>query len=120
MAECIAFAMPHEQLGETVGLFLVVLQAGLPTLEDLRKFAADKSIISLKWLPECLVFADSIPKGATGKPARIGLAERFGLPALDANKTTNVTVWNVKAGKLFVPTMQVRLIPKKRFAHNHF
>ena len=38
------------------------------------------------WQPEALVFIDSVPKGATGKPARIGLARRLGVQELGVDQ----------------------------------
>ena len=81
-------------------------------LEELRRFCA--SMMSEKWLPQIILFmkdgvlpetgevigpfdmqrpldcAQDIPKGSTGKPARIGLAKRMQLEALDINKTQAV------------------------------
>ena len=75
VAEAVVFAVPHDRLGEDVGA-AVVLRDG--TAEpDLRTFAAGR-LAAFK-VPRTVLFLDSLPKGPTGKVARIGLAERLGL-----------------------------------------
>eukprot|EP00966_Prymnesium_polylepis_P015837 365731-Prymnesium_polylepis.1 len=44
------------------------------SLADMRAFASTRGIAD-KWLPEVLTFIEAVPNGATGKPARIGLAK---------------------------------------------
>jgi aryl carrier-like protein len=45
----------------------------------LREFAADR-LVHFK-VPRRVVFVDELPKGPTGKPQRIGLAQRLGITA---------------------------------------
>lgn len=81
VAQVLTFAMPHEQLGEEVGV-AVVLQAQMSvTTEELQAFAAEQ-LANFK-LPRKVVFLDEIPKGPTGKLQRIGLAEKLGITAAD-------------------------------------
>jgi acyl-CoA synthetase (AMP-forming)/AMP-acid ligase II len=75
--QVVTFAMPHEKLGEEVAAAVVLrdsLQAGE---KELRDFAAAR-LAPFK-VPRKIVFLDEIPKGATGKLQRIGLAEKLGL-----------------------------------------
>ena len=52
----------------------MVLKAGAQiTLPELRKHALEQGC-NIKWLPMVMVLMPAIPKGPTGKPARIGLA----------------------------------------------
>ncbi len=37
------------------------------TLGQLNRHALDSKQLSLQWLPECIVYTDTIPKGPTGK-----------------------------------------------------
>ena len=61
----------------------VVLKPGASlTLDELRLFGG--ASLSPKWLPEVLRELDAIPRGPTGKPARIGLAQRLGVEELGA------------------------------------
>ena len=80
VAEAVVFAVPHDRLGEEVGA-AVVLRDGVlrdSTGEpDLRTFAAGR-LAAFK-VPRTVVFVDTLPKGPTGKVARLGLAERLGL-----------------------------------------
>ena len=77
VAQAVAFAVPHEKLGEEVAA-VVVLRAGAEAGErEIRSFAAEH-IADFK-VPRRILFRDEIPKGATGKLQRIGLAEKLGL-----------------------------------------
>ena len=80
--DMICFAMPHEELGEVVGAALVLHEGATLTLPQLRGFGLQQGL-ALHKCPQVLVrFPDSIPKGHTGKPARIGLAQKLGLAPL--------------------------------------
>jgi acyl-CoA synthetase (AMP-forming)/AMP-acid ligase II len=77
VAQVLTFAIPHPKLGEEVGA-AVVLREGMELSErELREFAA-KHLADFK-VPRKVVFVPEIPKGATGKLQRIGLAEKLGL-----------------------------------------
>lgn len=79
VAQALCFAIPHPKLGEEVGV-AVVLREGMACGErELREFAA-LHLADFK-VPRKVVFLDEIPKGATGKLMRIGLAEKLGLTA---------------------------------------
>lgn len=79
VAQALTFALPHPTLGEDVAAAVVVRSPGSPTAEQLRDFAAAR--LPYFKVPRRIVLVDAIPKGATGKPQRIGLAERLGLTA---------------------------------------
>ena len=75
--QCVTFAIPHPKLGEEVGA-VVVLRSGTECTErELRDFVA-KHVADFK-VPRKVVFVSEIPKGATGKLQRIGLAAKLGL-----------------------------------------
>lgn len=75
--QVVTFAIPHSKLGEEVGA-VVVLRAGVEATErELRDFVA-KRAADFK-VPRKVVFVTEIPKGATGKLQRIGLAQKLGL-----------------------------------------
>jgi acyl-CoA synthetase (AMP-forming)/AMP-acid ligase II/thioesterase domain-containing protein/aryl carrier-like protein len=82
VAEAAAFAVPHEVLGEEVGA-AIVLRDGLVGpghLEsELRDFCAAR--LSAFKVPRRIVFVEDMPRSATGKTLRIGMAERLGLAA---------------------------------------
>ncbi len=77
VAQVVTFAMPHSKLGEEVAA-AVVLREG-QTLDEptLRDFCGQR-LAPFK-VPRKIVFLAEIPKGATGKLQRIGLAEKLGL-----------------------------------------
>lgn len=79
VVQVVTFAMPHDKLGEEVAA-AVVLREG-QTLEEavLRDFAAER-LAPFK-VPRRILFMPEIPKGATGKLQRIGLAAKLGLTA---------------------------------------
>lgn len=75
--QVVTFAMPHEKLGEEVAA-AVVLRDGVTVSErDLRHFAAER-LADFK-VPRKILFLQEIPKGATGKLQRIGLAQKLGV-----------------------------------------
>ena len=77
VAQCVAFACPHPKLGEEVAA-AVVLREGMSADEaEIRAFATER-MAAFK-VPARVVILDEIPKGATGKMQRIGMAEKLGL-----------------------------------------
>jgi acyl-CoA synthetase (AMP-forming)/AMP-acid ligase II len=77
--QVVTFAIPHEKLGEEVGAALVLNENSEISATELREFASTR-LADFK-IPRRIVFLDEIPKGATGKLQRIGLAEKLGLVA---------------------------------------
>jgi acyl-CoA synthetase (AMP-forming)/AMP-acid ligase II len=77
VAQALTFAIPHAKLGEEVGAAVVLREGAALTERELRDFAA-KSLADFK-VPRKVVFLLEIPKGATGKLMRIGLAEKLGI-----------------------------------------
>jgi len=77
VAQCVTFAIPHEKLGEEVGAAVVLREGASATEQEIRAFAATR-LADFK-VPRKVVILPEIPKGATGKLQRIGLAQRLGL-----------------------------------------
>jgi acyl-CoA synthetase (AMP-forming)/AMP-acid ligase II len=75
--QCVTFAFPHDKLGEDVGAVVVLREGASATEADLREFAA-KRLADFK-VPRKILFRAEIPKGATGKLQRIGLAQKLGI-----------------------------------------
>jgi acyl-CoA synthetase (AMP-forming)/AMP-acid ligase II len=69
--------MPHKSLGEEVAAAVVLHEGSETDEKSIRSFAAER-LASFK-VPRKILFLDEIPKGATGKLQRIGLAEKLGL-----------------------------------------
>jgi acyl-CoA synthetase (AMP-forming)/AMP-acid ligase II len=77
VAQALTFAIPHAKLGEEVGAAVVLKEGSELTERELRDFA-HAHLADFK-VPRKVVFLSEIPKGATGKLMRIGLAEKLGL-----------------------------------------
>ena len=77
IAQVVTFALPHPKLGEEVAAAVVLREGETVTAQDIRSFAAER-LADFK-VPRKVVLLDEIPKGATGKLQRIGLAEKLGL-----------------------------------------
>lgn len=77
VAQALTFAVPHDKLGEEVAAAVVLREGATLTESELRDFAKEK-LADFK-VPRHVVFLEEIPKGATGKLQRIGLAEKLGL-----------------------------------------
>jgi acyl-CoA synthetase (AMP-forming)/AMP-acid ligase II len=75
--QVVTFAMPHAKLGEDVAAAVVLREGQALTERELRDFAATK-LADFK-VPRKVLFMAEIPKGATGKLQRIGLAAKLGL-----------------------------------------
>jgi acyl-CoA synthetase (AMP-forming)/AMP-acid ligase II len=75
--QAITFAMPSRTFGEDVAAAVVLHEGAQGDAEILRAFAASR-LAAFK-VPRKIVFLEEIPKGPTGKPQRIGLAERLGV-----------------------------------------
>lgn len=106
VAEAITFAMPHPRLGEEIAA-AVVLRGGFaeaPQLEtELQEFVSAR--LTDRRTPRRIVFVPEIPRTATGKTIRVGLAERLGLP--DKRDATAPRVENVPSGITEMLLMQI-------------
>ena len=75
--QAVTFAVPHATLGEEVAVAIVPKDGEALSQASLRSFAGTR-LAAFK-VPRQVVILDEIPKGATGKLQRIGLAEKLGL-----------------------------------------
>jgi oxalate---CoA ligase len=75
--QVVTFALPHPKLGEDVAAAVVLREGMSVTERELQAFASTR-LADFK-VPRKIVFLAEIPKGATGKLQRIGLAARLGL-----------------------------------------
>ncbi|MDP7637809.1 MAG: acyl--CoA ligase [Phycisphaerae bacterium] len=75
--QVVTFAMPHDKLGEDVAAAVVLRDGTTASERDIRMFAATR-LADFK-VPRKILFLDEIPKGATGKIQRIGLAKKLGI-----------------------------------------
>jgi acyl-CoA synthetase (AMP-forming)/AMP-acid ligase II len=77
VAQVVTFAMPHDKLGEDLAAAVVLREGASATERELRDFLAAR-LADFK-VPRKILVLDEIPKGATGKLQRIGLAQKLGL-----------------------------------------
>jgi oxalate---CoA ligase len=77
VAQVVCFAMPHAKLGEEVAAVVVLREGASATERELQEFVSRRAA-EFK-VPKKILFMDEIPKGATGKLQRIGLAAKLGL-----------------------------------------
>ena len=75
--QAVAFAVPHPMLGEDVGAAVVLREGLSATEQELGAFLSER-LAAFK-TPRKILFLAEIPKGATGKLQRIGLAQKLGL-----------------------------------------
>ena len=75
--QVVTFAVPHPKLGEDVAAAVVLREGQEATEREIREFAAIH-LADFK-VPRKVLFLEEIPKGATGKLQRIGLAEKLGI-----------------------------------------
>jgi acyl-CoA synthetase (AMP-forming)/AMP-acid ligase II len=75
--QAVAFAVPHPMLGEDVGAAVVLREGLTATEQELGAFLSER-LAAFK-TPRKILFLAEIPKGATGKLQRIGLAQKLGL-----------------------------------------
>jgi len=77
VGQCVTFAMPHDKLGEEVAAVVVLREGASATEKELQQFVGTR-LADYK-VPRKILFMPEIPKGATGKLQRIGLAQKLGL-----------------------------------------
>jgi acyl carrier protein len=75
VVEAISFAIPHETLGEDIAAAIVTREKNQITEAAIRAYLSSR--LAAYKIPSRILFVDELPKGATGKTQRIGLAEKF-------------------------------------------
>jgi len=77
VAQVVCFGMPHPKLGEEVAAAVVLREGQAATERELQAFVSGR--VAEYKVPKKILILDEIPKGATGKLQRIGLAQKLGL-----------------------------------------
>ena len=85
VAQAVTFATTHSSLGEDVAAAVVPNEGCQPDEETLKNFVSER-LAGFK-VPRVILLVDDIPKGATGKVQRIGLAKLLGLCSEGSDKT---------------------------------
>ena len=77
VAQVVTFAVPHDMLGEDIAAAVVLREGAVCDEKELRNFVGTR-VADFK-VPRKIIFLTEIPKGATGKLQRIGLAAKLGM-----------------------------------------
>ena len=77
IAQAVTFGIPHDKLGEEVGAVVVLRNGHTLTEQEIRTFAAER--LAPYKVPRRVIMMFHLPKGATGKVQRVGLAKKLGL-----------------------------------------
>ena len=77
VAQVVTFAVPHDMLGEDIAAAVVLREGAVCDERELRAFVSAR-VADFK-VPRKILFLAEIPKGATGKLQRIGLAAKLGM-----------------------------------------
>ena len=75
--QAVAFSVPHEKLGEDLLAAVVLKENNMVNETDLKDYC--KNRLTKFKIPRKILIVKEIPKGATGKLQRIGLAEKLGI-----------------------------------------
>lgn len=96
--QVVTFAVPDPRLGEEIGVAIVKEENSALTDWDIQKHVSRK-LIDFK-VPRHILFLEEIPKGATGKLQRIGLADRLAVKPLDEYKDLESTEYKAPSTEL--------------------
>lgn len=88
VARAMAFAVPDHRLGEQVAALVVARPDTEPDETDIRRHAAEH--LTASKVPRRVLFVEDLPRGPTGKPRRMGIAEELGLADLDGPPASGV------------------------------
>ena len=75
--QVVSFAVQDKMLGEEIAAAIVLADGASLSEAELKAYA--QHYLAKFKIPKIITFVDEIPKGATGKLQRIGLAEKLGL-----------------------------------------
>lgn len=75
VAQAMAFAVPHEHLGEDIAVAVTLRPGWTATESEIRRYAATR-LADFK-VPRRVLVLDTLPVGPTGKLQRTGLAQRL-------------------------------------------
>lgn len=118
VAQALCFAIPDERLGEEVGAAVVLRPGQTATAAELRAFAGDR-LVHFK-VPRRIVFVDEMPKGPTGKPQRIGLAQRLGVTVAEETPAVRqvayeptVTPTEARLAEIWAAVLRVKRVGRR-------
>ena len=84
-----AFAVPHEQHGQAVGVAVVGHTSHTITIAQLRQCTARAGLVPKRWLPEVLVLVKALPATRDGLAESLqltGVRDKHGMRNIDLRK----------------------------------
>jgi acyl-CoA synthetase (AMP-forming)/AMP-acid ligase II/acyl carrier protein len=85
--QALAFALPHPTLGEDLAAAVVLRAGALADEQELRRHTL--AVLAPHEVPSLIVLLPELPRGATGKLQRIGLADKLGELLLPSEEPAN-------------------------------
>ncbi len=108
VAQAAAFGIDHPTLGEDVGVAIVLRAGAIVTEAEIRGFLADGRLSRAR-IPNRIVFADSIPLSAAGKPLRKILSEKFGASIAEPSPAETLTPTERKIAEIWAWLLSIAL-----------
>ena len=117
VAQAVTFSLPHPTLGEAVAAAIVPKKGAQLTEHELRDFATAR-LAEFK-VPQAFLIVEEIPKGATGKVQRIGLADKLA-HVLSARRQASFVTPTTAIEKEVSEIWRQRLNAEHVGLHDHF
>jgi acyl-CoA synthetase (AMP-forming)/AMP-acid ligase II/thioesterase domain-containing protein/acyl carrier protein len=117
VAQAAAFSVDHPTLGEDAGVAIVLRPGAIVTEAEIRGFLADGRLSRAR-IPNRIVFTDSIPVSATGKPLRKMLSEKFGASIAESSPAETLTPTERRIAESWASLLGISGIPGR--ADNFF
>jgi acyl-CoA synthetase (AMP-forming)/AMP-acid ligase II/thioesterase domain-containing protein/acyl carrier protein len=114
VAQAIAFAVPHATLGEDVAAAVVARPGCTLDSADVRRHVAGR-LAEFK-TPRRVLVVPEIPKGPTGKPQRIGLAEKLGLTGESESASAPATELPQTTTEVRLAAIWARVLERREFS----
>jgi acyl-CoA synthetase (AMP-forming)/AMP-acid ligase II/thioesterase domain-containing protein len=108
VTQAAAYGVDHPTLGEDVGVAIVLHNGANVTKAEIRGFLADGRLSRAR-IPNRIVFTDSIPLSAAGKPLRKMLSEKFGTPAAESSAAEPLTPTERRVAEIWAWLLSITL-----------
>ncbi len=106
VADAAAFGVDHPTLSEDVGVAIVLRAGAVVTEAEIRSFLADGRLSRAR-IPNRIVFTDSIPVSANGKPLRKILSEKFGASIAESSPAETLTPTERRIAEIWASLLDI-------------